>query len=63
MNLAVQLTLDGMLRALRWKAHALAEEIEGGYARGVAPAAGEQAAGRAETPGRARGQDDDRAGR
>lgn len=29
----MKLTLQGLLRALRMKAHAMAEEIEAGYAR------------------------------
>lgn len=33
MKLAVALTLDGLVRAMRWKAHDLAEAVEGGYAR------------------------------
>lgn len=33
MNIAMRLTLDGLVRALRMKAHALAEEIEAGYRR------------------------------
>ncbi|WP_457935816.1 hypothetical protein [Mesorhizobium sp. 10J20-29] len=32
MKLTMQLTLDGLIRALRLKAHALAEDIEAGYA-------------------------------
>ncbi len=32
MNLAMAITLDGLVRALRWKAHDLAESIENGYA-------------------------------
>ncbi len=31
MKLTMQLTLDGLVRALRLDAHGLAEEIEGGY--------------------------------
>ena len=34
MKLAMELTLDGLVRALRLKAHGLAEEIEDGYRRG-----------------------------
>lgn len=30
MNISVRLTLDGMVRALRWKLHALAEEAAAG---------------------------------
>lgn len=33
MKLAMALTLDGLVRAMRWKAHDLAEAVEGGYAR------------------------------
>jgi hypothetical protein len=33
----MKLTLQGLLRALRMKAHAVAEEIEAGYARGELP--------------------------
>ncbi|MEZ5804240.1 MAG: hypothetical protein R3E51_12450 [Rhizobiaceae bacterium] len=29
--MAVRLTLDGMVRALRWQAHRMAEEAECGY--------------------------------
>jgi hypothetical protein len=32
MNVSVRLTLDGMIRALRWQAHRLAEQAEQGYA-------------------------------
>ena len=32
MKLTMQLTLDGLVRALRLKAHALAEDVEAGYA-------------------------------
>lgn len=28
MNMSIALTLDGLLRALRWKGHELAEQIE-----------------------------------
>lgn len=31
MKLTMQLTLDGLVRALRLKGHGLAEDIEGGY--------------------------------
>lgn len=34
MKLAMAMTLDGLMRALRWKAHDLAESAEGGYAAG-----------------------------
>ena len=32
MKLAMAMTLDGLMRALRWQAHDLAESVEGGYA-------------------------------
>lgn len=32
MNLTMAITLDGLVRALRWKAHDLAESTEHGYA-------------------------------
>lgn len=32
MNLTMAITLDGLVRALRWKAHDLAEITESGYA-------------------------------
>ena len=31
MKLAMSLTLDGLVRALRWKAHVLAEALEQAY--------------------------------
>lgn len=31
MKMTMRLTLDGMKRALRWKAHELAEDAEQGY--------------------------------
>jgi len=36
MKLAMQMTLDGLLRALRSKAHEMAEELEEQYASGHA---------------------------
>lgn len=60
MNVAMQLTLDGLVRALRLKAHALAEETEAGYRRGT-PA--DDDGDGSPRPGRARELDDERAGR
>lgn len=37
MNVTMKLTLDGLKRALRWKAHELAENAEQGY-RDAVPA-------------------------
>ncbi len=63
MKIAMQLTLDGMVQALRWKAHALAEDLEGGYRSAVS---GERdPAGQRMRPSmteHAGGQDDGRAG-
>jgi hypothetical protein len=40
MKLAMTMTLDGLLRALRWHAHDLAESLEEGYpSQDTAPAA------------------------
>lgn len=38
MKAAIELTLAGLVNALRWRAHALADEAEGGYRRGAEPA-------------------------
>jgi hypothetical protein len=32
MKLAAAITLDGLVRALRWNVHDLAEQVEAGYA-------------------------------
>jgi len=64
MKLTMQMTLDGLVRALRLKAHALAEEIEAGYADGAYGAdrgAPERGATAPRLPSRE--QDDARAGR
>lgn len=61
MRTAVKLTLDGLVRALRVRAHRMADEIEAGYAERVKRAA----PGRmAEAPRRAGtgAQDDDISG-
>lgn len=61
MNVSVRLTLDGMIRALRWQAHRLAEDA----ARGYAGDGGEQAVPTrlsARSPLRREENDDDRAG-
>jgi hypothetical protein len=57
MNLTMTMTLDGLVRALRWKEHDLAERIEESYARDASsippwPMPREV--------GRAKGDDDDR---
>jgi hypothetical protein len=61
MNLTMTLTLDGLIRALRWKEHDLAETIERGYARRHALSISPRTAPR-ETE-RVTGDDDDRRGR
>lgn len=43
MKLTMELTLDGLLRALRGKAHQMAEDIESGYARRRIVAVGREA--------------------
>ncbi|WP_378943680.1 hypothetical protein [Mesorhizobium sp. ANAO-SY3R2] len=58
MNVTMKLTLDGLKRALRWKAHELAETADQGY-RDDARA---DAVPRRETD-RVREADDDRPGR
>jgi hypothetical protein len=61
MNLTMTITLDGLIRALRWKEHDLAERIERGYARGDALSIPPRPEPREND--RARGDDDDRRGR
>ena len=58
MKLAAAVTLDGLVRALRWNSHDLAEAAEGDYASAAREATREMAARQA--PRQARGQDDDR---
>lgn len=58
MKLAMRLTIDGLVRALRIKGHALAEDAEAGYRRG--DAADETSRGRVRR-GPARETADDRA--
>ncbi|ODT08276.1 MAG: hypothetical protein ABS58_03300 [Mesorhizobium sp. SCN 65-20] len=63
MKVAMKLTLDGLIRALRWKEHELAEDVEHGY-RSLGSS--ETQAGQAELgdpPGRTRERKDDRPGR
>lgn len=58
MNVAVRLTLDGMIRALRWQAHRMADEVEhryGGERVDPGPSDGRSARGSA---GRGEGDDD-----
>lgn len=52
MKLAVAITLDGLIRALRWNAHDLAETVEDGK-----PAVGKKPGRRA--PGPKREEDDE----
>jgi hypothetical protein len=59
MKLAMKLTLDGLVRGLHWKAHALAEDAEQRYR---APVRTETAKERARAA-RSRRQSDDRPGR
>lgn len=59
----MDLTLDGIVKALRWRAHMLADDREAGYRRvdelAHEPISDRGMAGRHE----ARGHDDDRSGR
>jgi hypothetical protein len=59
MKLAMRLTLDGLVRGLRWKAHALAEDAEQRYRQRVRAATAKE---RASAVRRMR-QSDDRPGR
>ena len=59
MKMTARLTLDGLVRALRWKAHALAERVEDGY-EFAEDGAG---AGAKSRSGGAKEADDDRARR
>jgi hypothetical protein len=61
MKLATAITFDGLVRALRWNMHDLAEAVEGGYASTAQEPINERPARQA--PRQARGQDDDRASR
>jgi hypothetical protein len=64
MNVAMRLTLDGLVQALRWKAHALAEDAEQGYRPDVRDALDADAIPAPEPRSRRmREQRDDRPGR
>ena len=60
MKLAMKLTLDGLKRALRRKAHELAEDIALGYRP---PRAGAETGPKPRRAARARERNDDRPGR
>ena len=62
MNTAAKITLDGLVRALRWRSHNLAESVEGRYAGEDAVLARQGPASRDQVNRRAEGSDDDRAG-
>lgn len=62
MNVTMKLTLDGLKRALRWKAHELAEDVEQGYRGDVAEVSAAPPP-RQVNPRRMRERDDDRPGR
>jgi hypothetical protein len=57
MNITMTMTLDGLIRALRWKEHDLAERIEAGYARDASSIPSRLAPREVD---RAKGDDDDR---
>lgn len=58
MKLAAAITLDGLVRALRWNAHDLAEAVEAGNVSSAREFAKEKPARQAPRP--TREQDDDR---
>lgn len=60
MNLTIQMTLDGLVRALRWKAHDLAEDVEQRYFQSGTEDLRQEPAGRAAGT---REDSDDRSGR
>lgn len=62
MKLATAVTLDGLVRALRWNVHDLAEAVESGHASEPVSEKPMRQAPR-QTPRQTREQDDDRAGR
>jgi hypothetical protein len=61
MRVAMAMTAAGLIRALRWKAHDLAEEIERAYAENASTVMPRRGA-RAETDKSAWEQSDERAG-
>lgn len=63
MKLAMEVTLDGLVRALRWKTHDLAEGVERGYASNEQVQGAQRPMRREDALRQARGEDDDRAGR
>jgi hypothetical protein len=63
MKVTMQMTLDGLIRALRLKAHALADDVEAGYIDGLFRADELPASLAAEMRARTKEQDDARAGR
>ena len=63
MNLTMTITLDGLVRALCWQVHDLAEDLEQRYPRGGRAAASDAREGRAKLPERAGEHDDDIASR
>ncbi|CAM5503256.1 hypothetical protein ATER59S_03705 [Aquamicrobium terrae] len=64
MKLAMAMTLDGLMRALRWRAHDLAESKEGRYAAGARdPARAEWPSQRRHMQAQSGEADDDRSRR
>lgn len=57
MKLAAAITLDGLVRALRWNAHDLAEAVEGGNASSARDFAKEKPARQAPRPMREQADD------
>jgi hypothetical protein len=59
----MNLTFDGIVKALRWQAHALAEDREAGYRRVDTPRPAPISGRGTVVREGARGHDDDRSGR
>ncbi|MFC3209106.1 hypothetical protein [Aquamicrobium soli] len=57
MKLAVAVTLEGLIRAMRWNAHDLAESVEGDGAARKRRLAGDRPQRRAPAPGEEQGDD------
>lgn len=61
MKMSMKMTLDGLMRALRWQAHDLAEQAERDYRDGIRIPHGAREAGGADI--RIMGESDDRVSR
>lgn len=57
MKMSIVVTLDGLLRALRWRAHDLAEQAEQGYRAGISAPRESRRTVDAEMHGKGKGND------